>query len=43
MVPTQVQLHGFSDASEQAFAAAICLRAIYRDGSITTRLIAAKA
>ena len=42
-VPTQVELHTFSDTSEQAFAAAIYLRAIYRDGSITTRLVASKA
>ena len=42
-VPAEVQLHGFSDASEQAYAAAIYLRAIYHDGSVTTRLIAAKA
>ena len=41
-VPAEVQLHGFSDASEQAYAAAIYLRAIYHDGSVTTRLIAAK-
>ena len=36
-IPTQVQLHGFSDASEQAFAAAV-----YPDGTITTRLVAVK-
>ena len=42
-VPTQVELHGLSDASEQAFVAAIYLRAIYRDGSITTRLVTSKA
>ena len=40
--PTEVQLHGFSDASEQAFAAAVYLRAVYPDGTITTRLVAAK-
>ena len=40
--PIQVQLHGFSDASEKAFAAAIYLRAAYSDGTVTTRLVAAK-
>ena len=40
--PIKVQLHGFSDASEQAFAAAIYLRAEYSDGTVTTRLVAAK-
>ena len=38
--PIQVQLHGFSDASEQAFVAAIYLRAAYSDGTVTTRLVA---
>ena len=36
-------MHGFSDVSEQAYAAAIYLRTIYHDGSITTRLVTAKA
>ena len=42
-VKSEVQLHGFSDTSEQAYAAAIYLRAIYHDGSVTTRLVATKA
>ena len=41
-VPAEVRLHGFSDASEQAYVAAIYLRAIYHDGSVTTRLVVAK-
>ena len=39
---TSVQLHGFSDASEAAFAAAVYLRSTYEDGSITCRLVVAK-
>ena len=42
MSAIKVQLHGFSDASEQAFAAAINFRAAYSDGTVTTRLVAAK-
>ena len=34
-------MHGFSDASEQAFTAAY-LRTIYSDGTVTSRLVAAK-
>ena len=39
---TSVQLHGFSDASAQAYAAVIYLRATYEDGSVTGRLVVAK-
>ena len=40
--PTSIQLHGFSDASEAAYAAAVYLRATYSDGSISCRLVVAK-
>ena len=39
---TSVTLHGFSDASEAACAAAVYIRATYADGSITCRLVVAK-
>jgi len=41
-VPTDMQLHGFSDASEHAFAAAIYLRSVYKDGTIISRIVASK-
>ena len=37
-----VQLHGFSDASAQAYAAVIYIRATYADDSATSRLVVAK-
>ena len=37
-----VELHGFSDASEAAFAAAVYIRAVYSDGSISSKLVIAK-
>ena len=40
--PISHQLHGFSDASEHAFAAVIYLRTVYNDGSISVRLLASK-
>ena len=40
--PTSVHLHGFSDASKAAYAAAVYLRATYPDGSISCRLVVAK-
>ena len=40
--PVSVQLHGFSDASENAYAAILYLRTSYSDVSITVRLIASK-
>ena len=39
---TSIQLHGFSDASEHAFAAVVYLRATYEDGSVSCRLVVAK-
>ena len=41
--PAVVQIHGFSDASERAFAAVIYLRTIYENGTIDVNLIASKA
>ena len=40
--PTSIQLHGFADASKDAYAAAVYLRATYPDGSISCRLVVAK-
>ena len=37
-----VQLHGFSDASEAACAAAVYIRATYDDGTTSCRLVVAK-
>ena len=37
-----VELHGFSDASEAAFAATIYIRAVYEDGSVSSKLVIAK-
>ena len=39
----QVQLHGFSDASERAFAGVVYVRTVYEDGVIVVRLVAAKS
>ena len=39
---TSVSLHGFSDASEAAFAAAVYIRAVYVDGSVSSKLVVAK-
>ena len=36
------QLHGFSDASDQVFAAVIYLRSSYSDGSVEVRIVGAK-
>ena len=41
-VPIDIQLHGFSDASEHAYAAAVYLRSMYDDGTIISRLVASK-
>ena len=40
--PSKIQLHGFSDALELAYAAVLYLRSIYDNGSVEVRVIAAK-
>ena len=40
--PTDVQLHKFSDASSQAYAAVLYFRSLYPDGHVEVRLIASK-
>ena len=40
--PISLQLHTFTDASEEAFAAAVYLRSEYPGGRVTTRLLMAK-
>ena len=41
-VPSIKELHGFSDASEQAYAAVLYLHTVSRDGAANTRLIVSK-
>ena len=38
-----IQLHGFCDASKQAYAAAVYLRSSYDDGRVTVRLLCSKS
>jgi len=40
--PTEVQIHGFSDASDLAFAVVLYMRLIHNDGNVEVRIIAAK-
>ena len=38
-----IQLHGFSDASERAYAAVVYIRSTYSDGQVEVRLVASKS
>ena len=40
--PVSIELHGFSDASAQAYGAVVYLRAVYEDESISSTIIASK-
>ena len=40
---THIQLHGFSDASERAYAAVVYIRSTYSDGQVEVRLVASKS
>ena len=39
----RTELHTFTDASEEAFAAAIYIRSLYADNKVVTRLLIAKS
>jgi len=41
--PTVQQIHGFSDASQRAYAAVVYLRTVYSDGGVSTCLVASKS
>ena len=41
--PVDIQLHGFSDASERAYAAVVYVRSTYSDGQVEVRLVASKS
>lgn len=41
--PRQIELHGFSDASRRAYAAAVYIRSVYDGGSVQVQLVASKS
>ena len=40
--PIEIELHGFSDASSQAYAAVVYIRSIYENGGVRVQLVACK-
>ena len=41
--PVSIQLHGFSDASCQAYAAVLYIRSIFSDGSVDIQIVSSKS
>ena len=41
--PLTIQIHGFSDASERAYAAVVYIRSTYNDGRVEIKLVASKS
>ena len=41
--PVDIQLHGFSDASERAYASVVCMRSTLSDGQAEVQLVASKS
>ena len=41
--PVETQLHAFSDASSQVYAAVLYMRSVYSNGQVEVRLIASKS
>ncbi|KAL9977059.1 hypothetical protein ACROYT_G014423 [Oculina patagonica] len=41
--PVTIQIHGFSDASERAYAAVVYIRNTYSDGRVEVKLVASKS
>ena len=40
--PIEIELHGFSDASSQAYAAVVYIRSVYENGGVRVQLVACK-
>jgi hypothetical protein len=41
--PTQIEIHGFSDASHSAYTAVVYMRSLFQDGRVEVRLVASKS